>query len=420
MFADYQATVARLEGLSNLQSQWGPSNPQSLQDSFARLRQLLTLLGNPERSLQFIHVTGTSGKGSVTNLLHDMLLSDGRTVASYTSPHTTTFLERFRVNDKLIATRKLMEAIDDVLTAYAEHMRLGRQPLSFFELATCVALVAFREAKVDWCVMEVGLGGKWDSTNIIPKSAVAVITNIDYDHTEILGRSLDKIAREKAGIIKKGAHVVVGEQRRHLRAVIAKEAERHNAPVHYVKCEGNDHRLHNALVAAAAAQHVGVSMPAIERALKNTRSLPCRLEAIAKQPMVILDGAHNEAKMLATVERITALKPKRVHLIFGCKSSKNAKALAKALQGIATTVRTTRYTQGRGEPHNPAQLLALFPKKQRVTSFLFPHDALADALANAKKDDLILVTGSLYLAGELRTHWVSEETIVKTRSSYAK
>lgn len=417
MFTNYQQACQRLLSLQNLEVPWKHNDRASLQASFVRLRQLLARLGNPERAMRFIHVTGTSGKGSVTNLVHDMLRAEGRSVASYTSPHTTTLLERYRVNDTLLHPKAFVAAVDDVLAAYAAHIEEGKQPLSFFELTTCVTFVAFRAAKAQWCVLEVGLGGRWDSTNIITKTDVAVITNIDYDHVDILGRSLKKIAYEKAGIIKKGSVVIVGEQRRTVRAVIAKEAAKHGAPVQYVKLAGDDYRLHNALIAAAAAQHAGVGMEAIERALATTRGLPCRCEIIAQHPTVIVDGAHNEAKMRATVQRIKAMQPKRVHVVFGCKASKDAAKLAKALRGSATTVRTTRYTTGRGEPHNPARLLALFRKNQRAGVFLFPHDALADALAAAKNNDVVLVTGSLYLAGELRTRWVSEKQIIATQQS---
>ncbi len=424
MFAAYHDAVARLMSLQNLEAPWKHNDPASLRASFVRLQQLLDRLGNPEAAMRYIHVTGTSGKGSVTKLVHDMLRADGRTVASYYSPHTTTLLERYRINDKLIAPDDLVDAIDDVLAAYQSHVDAGLQPLTFFELTTAVAFVAFANAEVEWCVLEVGLGGRYDSTNIIPHKDVAVITNISLDHTDVLGNTVEKIANEKAGIIIPGCEVVTGVTQPSAKKLIADAARKAYAPVTFVRVpKGASHHLANALLAAAAAQLVGVPMDVIERVVsggagsgsagETTRRLPCRFETMQTQPTVIIDGAHNVAKMQTTIAQL----PKNTTVIFGCKEDKDAKLMLRALSKVATTIHTTRYTNGRGKPANPATLLAMVPKAKRGSAFLFAHDAVSYAVHNAKPSDVILTTGSLYLAGEVRTRWVSEEQILKDQES---
>lgn len=427
MFEAYHNAYQRLLSLQNIESPWKYNDRASLDASLVRLQQLLNRLQNPETSMRYIHVTGTSGKGSVTQLIHNMLRADGRTIASYTSPHTTTFLERFRVNDHLLDPDDLVDAIDDVLAAYQAHISDGLQPLSFFELATCIAFVAFTNAEVEWCVLEVGLGGRWDSTNIIPHKDVAVITNIDLDHTDVLGTTREAIAKEKAGIIVPGCEVVTGVSQPSVRAVIADAARRVYAPITFVRMPRRDHRLHNALIAASAAQLVGVPMTAIESALAHHQTLPCRFETVQTKPTVIVDGAHNLAKIQATVASLQTMHTPAssssrrrgsmsdTTVIFGCKDSKDAKAMIRELAKIAKVIHTTRYRQGRGAPINPATLLAMVPKKLRGHAFLFADDARAYALAHAKPNDTILVTGSLYLAGEIRTYWTSEESVLRNR-----
>ena len=387
-FSSYHDAVARLLALQNLEAPWKHNDPASLRASFVRLQQLLDRLGNPEAAMRYIHVTGTSGKGSVTKLVHDMLRQGGRSVASYYSPHTTTLLERYRINDKLIAPDDLVDAIDDVLAAYQSHIAANLQPLTFFELTTCVAFVAFANAGVEWCVLEVGLGGRFDSTNVIPHKDVAVITNIDLDHTDVLGNTVEKIADEKAGIIIPGCEVVTGATQPRVKKLIADAARKSYAPVTFVaspKQYGNGvavpsrHHLHNSLLAAAAAQLVGVPMDVITRVVETTRRLPCRFEVMQNEPTVIIDGAHNVAKMKTTI----ALLPKNVTVIFGCKEDKDAVAILRALSKVAKTIHTTRYQNGRGKPANPATLLAMVPKAKRGNAFLFAHDAVSYAVHNA-------------------------------------
>lgn len=417
MFDRYFSAYKRLISLSNLEKTWTHASKADLEASLQRMRQFLKRLGNPEQAMRFVHVTGTSGKGSVTYILHEILRRSGEKVASYSSPHTTTYLERYRIDDKLTHPNALAHAIEDVLAAHEQHVMAGNQPLTFFELNTCTAFLLFQREGVDWCVLEVGMGGRYDATNVIPSPAVAVITNIDLDHTDFLGPTKVHIAKEKAGIIKPGCLVVTGETDPEPLKIISAEAKKQNAPMLIIPNDTGDHMEHNADICRAAGLLLGMSPLVIELAIEHTPKLPCRLEVIQEKPRVVVDGAHNAAKMRATVAHLQKMRKGDVHVIFGCKGSKDAASMAKELAKVATTVRTTRFTEGYGRPENPFKLLELFPKKIQAKAFLFPEDALNATLKIAKKSDTIVITGSLYLAGELRTHWRPEETILKERKS---
>ncbi len=413
----YHQAFARLLSLENLEKPLKWSSPASLRASLKRIRQVLSRLGDPHTRLKYVHVTGTSGKGTVTNLIHEILLTNGAKVASYTSPHTTTYLERFKVNDKLADPNALAKTIDKVLKVHEEHIRAGGHNLSYFELSFCIAVQLFVDAKVEWCVLEVGMGGRWDATNVIPTPAVAVITNIDLDHTQFLGNSKTLIAGEKAGIIKTGSIAITGETAAEPLKVIRKEAKLKRTPLLIIPDHTHDFNQHNQDLARAVGLSLGIEPKVIDRAFKTVKPLPCRFETIQDRPIVIVDGAHNHAKIKATVSEWKRRGFKKAHVVFGCKSSKNAKKMIQELKAITKTVRITRFTQGYGQPANPAELLKFFPTSTKPQAFLEPMRALEDALKHTPKGEPILITGSLYLAGELRSHWRSEAKILRERQS---
>ncbi len=415
----YHAAIARLDSLKTASS-WKHNNLATLEASMLRVRQLLTRLGNPEATMRYIHVTGTSGKGSVTNLIHNMLLTDGRNVASYSSPHTTTLLERFRVGEKLIAPGKLVTAIDAVLAANEENCADSQTSATYFELVTCIAFVAFANANVEWCVLEVGLGGRWDATNVIPSKDVAVITNIGLDHTDVLGPTYAHIAREKVGIITGPCTVISGEDKPEIRTIISDAAESHASPIHFVDAPDDNHQLHNALIATATARAVNVPMERIEQAIESGTGLPCRFEIIQQKPLVIIDGAHNVAKMHSTITTLQRIQQGNIYVIFGCKSGKDAPAMLTELAANVDTIFFTQYAHGYGPAEDPIVLQKLVPQEKYGPAFPAWRDALSHVLVLAKDDDTILITGSLYLAGEMRTHWVSEEEILAAQSSLVR
>ncbi len=424
MSTEFQTAYKKLLSLNNLQVHNYSDSPRELARSLDRVRSLLSALGNPEKKLEIIHVAGTSGKGSVVNYLHEILLADGKAVASYSSPHTTTYLERFRVNDKLIDPKLLAKSINELIATYEKMLAQEPDELSFFELSTCLAFYAFVQAGAKWCVLETGCGGRSDATNIILTPRVAVITNIDKDHTEILGTALTDIASEKAGIIKKGGMVFCGETRPALKKIFMREAVEKDAALFFVnppsakkvRSEFGRHQQHNAALAEAAALEVGVSPEVITKALETSRPLPCRFESMQIKPLIILDGAHNLAKMKTTVDLIKTIG-QPVHIIFGCTATKDAIGMIKLLQPVAKTITTTRFDTTFRKAANPATLLADVSKAKRAGFFLDHSQALAHVKKIAKNQPIV-VTGSLYLSGEMRENWITEEEIIANQTSF--
>ncbi|MCH8049318.1 hypothetical protein IH979_01235 [Patescibacteria group bacterium] len=421
---DFQRTYRDLLSLTNLQLRPYTDSPKELRRSLKRTEDFLAALGEPQKKIKFVHIGGTSGKGSVANMMHEILLADHRSVGTYTSPHTTSFLERFRLNDKLIDPALLTKYLNDVIKTY-EVFIAKNSVMSFFELSTCLAMYAFGKAGAKWCVLEVGCGGRFDATNVIPKPALAIITNIAKDHTEILGNSLSEIAYEKAGIIKRSALVLCGEMRPALRKIFKDEAVKKSAALFFVpppekpildKKRGS-HQQHNAALAVRAAQELGIEPEMIDQVLKKLRNLPCRFEIIQKSPRVILDGAHSPAKIKAVLPLIKNMKSS-VHVLFGCTATKDAREMIELLSPVAKTITTTRFHTTFRKAANPAKLLKMVTKRKRNGYFLEPFDALKHVKKLAKKTDTILITGSLFLTGELREQWITEKEILKHRSSF--
>lgn len=425
MTLNYYRAYNKLLSLTNLQLTQYSASKAELIRSLKRTRALLDCLKNPEKKLQFIHITGTSGKGSVAQMLHSILQRNHKKVGTYTSPHTTSYLERFQVNEKLIDPELLSTAISDVINAYEKLLTGGSSELSFFELSTCLAIYAFAKANLEWCILEVGCGGRFDATNVIPTPRVAIITNVDLDHTELLGKTLAKIAYEKAGIIKKNGIVFCGEQRPALQKIFSKVAKEKNARLMFInsknqsatRAELGEHQRQNASIAQAVAREIGIPNEIIEQTLERIKLLPCRFELIQKNPTIILDGAHSPAKIKATIALIEKL-PKKPLIIFGCTASKNAREMLSLISPVVASITTTRFETTMRKAANPFSLLRLIPKSKQNKAFLDWRTALSYVENHAKKTDIILVTGSLYLAGDMRTEWITEEQILKNRSSF--
>lgn len=420
----FQDAYQKLVSLTNLEHKLYTDSLSELKLSKKRMEDFLIQLGSPHKKIEFIHVAGTSGKGSVTNMIHHILDVDGQRVGSYTSPHTTTYLERFKLGRELMSPDILAKYIEAVIEEYQKFLKKGG-PMSFFELSTCIAIYAMKKEGVDWCILETGCGGRWDATNVIPCPVVSVITNINKDHTDILGDSLAEIADKKAGIMKKGSIVLCGEMRPSLKKVFTEEAIKEQSALFFVPPPGEaivDKKLgksqqHNAALAERAALELGVSKSTIKRAFKTIRNLPCRFETIQTNPTIILDGAHSPAKIDSTVDMIKSLEVP-VHIIFGCALNKDSEEMVKTLSKVATSITTTRFHHVFRKAANPATLLSYVPAKKKNKYFLDHLDALAHVKKTSKKGDAIVVTGSLFLAGEMREYWISESKILKQRSSF--
>lgn len=360
-----------------------------------RMRDLLDKLGAPDRRLgRVVHIAGTNGKGSTVAMVAALARSGGARVATYTSPHLSTLRERIQIDGEMVSE----EAIVD---AYARVAATGGDELTFFEQITAIAFVLIAEAGVDVSVIEVGLGGRLDATNVV-EPEIAVITGVAMDHEVHLGTTLDAIAFEKAGICKSGRPVVIGAAGEpaavsilagHARAAGVSELVVVDADtaVPDVALAG-EHQRRNAATALAVLQELGVSFdPA---ALATVRH-PGRFEVIGD---LILDGAHNPhgARALAATLRERGMRPV---LVIAVSADKDVRAIAEALAPEVSAVITTRYSQERAmDPEVLAEVL----REVGVPSVEAASD-LAAALARARQlGSPVLVAGSLFIVGEAR------------------
>jgi dihydrofolate synthase / folylpolyglutamate synthase len=362
-----------------------------------RITALLATLGNPHTRLPPVfHVAGTNGKGSTCAFLRAALEAAGKTVHVYTSPHLVRFNERIRVAGQLIDDEDLAPLLSEVLNR-AEAYDIGP---SFFEATTAAAFLAFSRTPADACVIEVGLGGRLDATNVIERPAVCGIAQIGVDHQAFLGDTIEEIAGEKAGIAKPGVPIVVLDQPENVRARILDVANAAGAPVFL---EGRDwqpdpaitpalagtHQVRNANLAAQMLKIFGIGEDAIRSGIANTH-WPARLQRLNDGPLtrgkpVWIDGAHNPAAAQMLADH---LKAHPMHLVIGILANKDADGILCELAPHALGV--TFVAVPDHDSHDPAALATQWGGRSAPT--------LADALATLGDD--ILIAGSLYLCGE--------------------
>jgi dihydrofolate synthase/folylpolyglutamate synthase len=394
--SDLKATLERLYALAIHGRMLGLERVQAVCDR----------LGNPERSFQSVHVSGTNGKGTVTAFVGSMARAAGQNVGVYTSPHLCRFAERINIGGVPLEDEKLVYYLNHVMDAGPE--------LTFFEVATVAAFMAFRDAQVELAVLEVGLGGRLDATNVIPPPRVAAITRVSYDHTAELGDSITKIATEKAGIIKAGSAVVLGKLHPDARA----EAERRmaevgarlvplgspepvpGAPLAYprVALVGS-----NLAVAVTIGRELGYSPEVLAKGVEQT-VWPGRNELLHRngQELTLLDCAHNPDGAVALSH---ALDPsvlgdiesrKEIALVFGAINTKNWRAMLKRLESVA----------GHRVFVAPPIKRAVDPYEMSAAFTGEVAEGVPDALARARalvgQRGLVVVTGSIFLVGAAR------------------
>jgi dihydrofolate synthase/folylpolyglutamate synthase len=359
------------------------------------MREACQRLGHPERAFPSVHVAGTNGKGSVCAMVEAIARRQGWRTGLYTSPHLCRFAERIRIDG---------EPIDDETLAQVLMRALDGGPdLSFFETATLASFLVFQAAPVDLAIIEVGLGGRLDATNVIPTPRVAAITRIALDHTDRLGSTLVDIAREKAGIAKPGLDIVLGSTPPEVRAAIDEVARAQGATI----CSAEEapvparvglagaHQRDNARVAATLGIRLGASAGAVEEGLKSVR-WPARLERIAG---FLLDCAHNPdgADALAGHLRSLALPSDRVALIFGTLGDKDWAPMLDALAPLANA-RVYVAPQGARPAIEPGVMCARHPGAVAASV----EEAIAAAQKLAPSVRLTVIAGSMVLVGEAR------------------
>ncbi|WP_417800490.1 bifunctional folylpolyglutamate synthase/dihydrofolate synthase [Tenacibaculum sp.] len=363
-------------------------------------------LGNPQQKFKTIHVGGTNGKGSTSHMLASILQEAGYKVGLYTSPHLKNFTERIRINGEEISRDAV---IDFIINNKAF---LEKQGLSFFEMTVGMAFEEFANQKVDIAIIEVGLGGRLDSTNIITPE-VSVITNIGLDHTQFLGETLPEIAFEKAGIIKKNTPVVIGERQKETENVFIAKAEECEAPIvfasdktqNYTTDLLGDYQKHNITTAVTAIQQVKeikVSEENIKNGLlnvvKNT-NLKGRWQVLQDNPKIICDTAHNKEGLFYTLEQLKKENYKQLHMVLGVVSDKNLSEILPMFPKNANYYYC--------KPNIPRGLLADELKVQanefNLVGAVFDSvsQAFEKAKANASRGDVIYVGGSTFVVAEI-------------------
>jgi dihydrofolate synthase / folylpolyglutamate synthase len=365
------------------------------------VRRLLDALGNPHRQLPCIHVAGTNGKGSVSAMLDSIGRAAGLRTGLYTSPHLVRFNERIQVSGQPITDEEVLAGLNVIREAIS---RSGCTP-TFFEITTALGFLHFFTQRVDLAIMETGLGGRLDATNLITP-LVSVITSIDLDHQKILGDSRDKIAREKAGIIKPGVPVVSIAQTADVRAVIDEVAASLSSPVTYTTEPITDlqiglagsHQQLNAAVArdALAVAKLGISSDALKTGLKSV-FWPGRFQALGDR--LTIDGAHNLAASQRLVETWRECYPGVLPtIVFGGLRDKDLDQMLSALAPIAARFFLVPVNNPRAE--EPANIRL----PSGISGVVFP--GMQEAVESAKKlAEPILVTGSLFLVGEVLS-WI--------------
>lgn len=405
-------------------------HPQRIDLSLARIRRLLAAVGNPQDRLPpVVHVAGTNGKGSTVAFVRAMAEADGRSVHVYTSPHLVRFSERIRLAGRLIE--------DTELSAILDHLEAvdGDISATVFEMTTAAAFLAMATTPADLAVVEVGLGGVLDATNVIATPRLSVIAPVDLDHAEFLGSDLAGVAREKAGILKPGRPAVVARQRDTAMDVIEQAAERLGAPLSVMgrdfdawaergglTFQGEDrlldlpapaltgpHQVANAGLAVAAALELGLSDEAIALGLKTAR-WPARMQPLTAGPYaeqarrvgaeLWLDGGHNPHAAQAVAEAVMQLdlrSPRPLAFITGLLSNKDADGFFQALTLTGAPVFTVAFE---GSSHEPA-LLAQAAQRAGLRAQAAPSVAVALKAALEEGAGRVLICGSLYLAGEV-------------------
>ena len=432
---DYPQTIEYLFTKLPLFSRIGPA---AYKADLINIEALSKQLDNPERKFKSVHVAGTNGKGSTSHMLAAILQKAGYKTGLYTSPHLHDFRERIRIDGHIIPENNVI--------SFTERIRdfVNESEPSFFEITVAMAFDWFAQEQIDIAVIEVGLGGRLDSTNIITPE-VSVITNISYDHMDLLGNTLQKIAFEKAGIIKPGVPVVIGEEQAEVKDVFEQVARQNNAPLHFAsrkrfpgewKSEGHLlyvqltevhnntkrnfyldlpglYQLKNIVTVAEVVSILiqkgfSISDAAMQQGLKLVKSLTGlhgRWDILHENPLIVTDVGHNEEGMRAIARQIENTSHEELHIIIGFVKDKS---IGKALRHLPKMA-NYYFTRAQIPRALPESELAAQAENLGLKGKTFPNvkQALESAVLIAGRKDLIVVCGSVFLAGEVNLKEIS-------------
>ena len=379
---------------------------KTVETRFEEFRALMEEIGNPQRGIACIHVAGTNGKGSTCRFLCDILKTKYRSVALYTSPHLTDPRDRIRIDEEWIPETKFLA----YMNTYSE--LIERYEVSMVAIFTMFFFLWCQEKQPDIAVVEVSLGGRWDTTNVIEEPVLSVITTIDYDHMQYFGDTLEEIAREKAGIIKRGCPVLLCRIRQEARAVLEDRAKAEGAAVHealpyqdrkdgvvtegqFYPMRAGAYQRQDAVFALSAAKLIGVDITEekVKRAVAHS-FWPGRFETVKEHPRIILDGSHNEEGIRALLKEVPFLSRPLI-IVFSALSDKRGIEMCRMLREACDELIITEFAHARADS---AEHLALFG-----TSIIRDwRKAIETAADHAGKSGTVLITGSLYFISAIR------------------
>ena len=375
------------------------------------IRQALARHGNPQNDLKFIHVAGTNGKGSVCCYIRDVLMANGYRTGMFTSPHLIHHFDRITIDGKWIAKDEYQHILDACIDDIIE-LNLG-----MFEIALLIALLHFKKQKTDYVVLECGLGGRLDNTNVIPSPVISVITTIGSDHAALLGNRVQQVAFEKAGIIREHVPVCVGLVSRKARGVIASVANRKHAPITFMKqvqVTGQnaftyDHDVYelssaavyqkeNALLALRVLKFIGIDIhdDATKQALHES-SWKGRFEKVGTHPAIYLDGAHNKEGIEALVRNYSGLN-RPVITVFSALKDKPGRWMASKLSQVSDELIITSINNGRFDSMDSLSI-------DGAVMVADENQAVDQAVKLAGENGTVVICGSLYFISDIRKRW---------------
>ncbi len=442
---DYSEAEKFLQGLTDYEKSTSVLYNAGNYD-LRRMQLLLNALGDPQKGRKAVHVAGTKGKGSTAAMISNILISAGYITGCFTSPHLFSWQERIAVDNRPITKRdfaRTASLVQPYVNAVNAEARFGI--LTTFEVLTAMAFCHFREKKADFQVLETGMGGRLDATNVIEGPEVCIITSISLDHTQVLGDTLAQIAGEKAGIIKRGCAVISAPQPAEALAVIENKCremgtslilagrdiswESHGSTLSRqafsIQSKLNyqlslpllgDFQMENAALAVAAIETLEkngteIDCTHIVRGI-STVKWPARLQVLNHAPLLIIDGAHNPYSICKVIESIKKhFNYKRTYVIFGSSQDKDIEGMAKELSGFADHIILASSTHPRAAATD--YLTAIFHESgipARVSATV--GEALSCALSGSGRDDLILATGSLFLAAAIQKEYKNRNKFI--------
>ena len=401
-----------------------------------RINHIAKELGNPQKKYKLIHVGGTNGKGSVCKFLGSMLSSSGYNVGIYTSPHLQHISERIVVGNNRITEDELILLVNKIKPIIDDMVKKNNPP-TFFEIFTVIAFQYFSDKNVDFAVVEVGLGGRYDATNIVDP-AISIITNVSLEHQNILGKNIKDIAFEKAGIIKNNVSVITASKGSALK-VIENVAKEKNAPISTIG-KKNWKRLNNCIdnqeflikgflkeyyvrtymMGRHQGENIALALAAIEKLQMNGTYItdtsiiegirktvnPGRMEIVSYEPLFLLDGTHNKTGMQTLADSLkNDFEYDRLIVVLGILSDKDVRSMLSIIVPLAAFFVTTKSNSARAcDPNELKETIEKLGYKNEVIVKERIPDALEYSKSIAKKDDLICVTGSLFTVGEARDY----------------